>query len=357
MSAGANISATLLALMQRGADTPIADDEFNSLALRVFGHQFDLNAPYRRYCERRERTPLNVTDWTHIPAVPTAAFKEVALVAGNAADAKLIFKTSGTTRGAEKRGAHYILDPALYEASLLPTFRRFVLRGSDSMRMLSLIPPADELTDSSLSYMITHVVRQLGSAGSGFHATTAGGLDVAGVAAALSGADGPICLLGTSLAFMHFMEALGQTRFTLPSGSRLMDTGGFKGERREITAGELRTLYQEKLGIAADDCINEYGMTELCSQYYDAQPEIKRGPPWLRARVVDPDSLRPVPAGETGILQHFDLANLHSVSAVQTEDLAIETDTGFVLLGRAPGASPRGCSIAMDILLADARGS
>lgn len=357
MSAGAYISATLLALMQRGADSSISDDEFNSLALRVFGHQFDLNAPYRRYCERRERTPLDVTDWQHIPAVPTAAFKEVKLAAGNAADAKLIFMTSGTTRGAERRGIHYVLDPAIYEASLLAGFRTFVMRGEASMRMLSLMPASDELPDSSLSYMITHAVQQLGAEGSGFYATTARGLDTARVSAVLTEAEEPLCLLGTSLAFVHLMEALGKTKFALPPGSRLMDTGGFKGEQREITADELRSLYSEKLGIAADNCINEYGMTELCSQYYDTVPGIKRGPPWLRARVVDPDTLRPLPMGETGILQHFDLANLHSVSAVQTEDLAIETGVGFTLLGRAPGASPRGCSIAMDMLLADARDS
>jgi len=107
-------------------------------------------------------------------------------------------------------------------------------------------------------------------------------------------------------------------------------------------------------------CINEYGMTELCSQYYDFRFEedlaVKAGPPWLRARVLDPDTLAPLPRGEVGILQHFDLANLDSVSAVLTEDLGRETDHGFVLLGRVPNATPRGCSIAMDLLLSQPNG-
>jgi hypothetical protein len=119
----------------------------------------------------------------------------------------------------------------------------------------------------------------------------------------------------------------------------------------------MRARYQTAFGIPPDLCVNEYGMTELCSQYYDAgyfgENTVKQGPPWLRARVVDPETLAPVARGEVGILQHLDLANLDSVCAILTEDLAFETDNGFVLLGRAPGAMPRGCSIAMDIMLAD----
>lgn len=140
-----------------------------------------------------------------------------------------------------------------------------------------------------------------------------------------------------------------------------MDTGGFKGDERAVSADEMYARYRAQLGLADVACINEYGMTELCSQYYDsafrdgtpASPRVKKGPPWLSFRIVDPDTLATVPHGETGILQHFDLANLNSVCAVLTEDLAYARDDGFVLLGRAPGAQPRGCSIAMDMLLRD----
>jgi hypothetical protein len=102
-------------------------------------------------------------------------------------------------------------------------------------------------------------------------------------------------------------------------------------------------------------------MTEMCSQFYDSslRDEVKGRvrarrklvPPWVRTRVVHPETLEPVPAGEVGLLQHFDLANIGSVVAVQTEDLGSAADDGFFLLGRATGATPRGCSIAMDLLL------
>ena len=361
MPAGSELRDALHALMQRGATSRLSDADFNALALRVFRHQFALNNPYRRYCERRKHTPANVEHWTAIPAVPTAAFKEVPLVAGAAAAAALTFKTSGTTRGAERRGVHYILDAGLYDASLISTFKLYVLPDQARMRMLSLVPASMELPDSSLSYMVTRIIHELGTEGSAYFAT-ARGLAVEPLNDALAGCvttGEPVCLLGTSLAFAHWLDAT-QPHFSLPAGSRLMDTGGFKGLERGISPDKLRMRYTKTLGIPPRMCINEYGMTEMCSQYYDAsgvQPtgsshvSVKRGPPWLRARAVDPDSLAPVPPGAAGILQHFDLANLDSVSALQTEDLAVETENGFVLLGRAPGATPRGCSIAMDVLL------
>lgn len=358
------LRATLRALMRSGATHTISDADFNALALQVFAHQFALNQPFRRYCERRDRRPSNVQHWTGIPALPTAAFKEVALVAGDPAAATLVFRTSGTTRGRERRGTHYLLDPALYDLSLGATFHHFVLREKPRMRMLSLVPPSTELPDSSLSYMVTALIREYGTDGSGFFTTSQGGIDREPLAGALREAVAkgePVCLLGTSLAFVRWLDGF-ELQLQLPAGSRLMDTGGFKGEQREIAPHELRQRYSERLGLSESVCVNEYGMTELCSQYYDAalvnidgnRAGLKRGPPWVRARVVDADTLAPVPQGTTGILQHFDLANLDSVSAILTEDLAVELGDGFVLLGRAPGAPPRGCSIAMDILLSDA---
>jgi hypothetical protein len=363
MPAGSELRFALRALMQRGAAVPLSDDDFNSLALRVFQHQFSLNSAYRRYCERRNLSPAHVEHWTGIPAVPTAAFKEVPLIAGNAVDAELAFKTSGTTRGIERRGVHYILDSTLYNASLISTFKLYVLPDHARMRMLSLVPVSTQLPDSSLSYMVTQIIHELGAEGSEYFATARDGLAVQRLNQVLAGcaaAGEPVCMLGTSLAYVHWLAAT-KTRISLPAGSRLMDTGGFKGLAKTVSPDELRAGYTQVLGISPRMCINEYGMTEMCSQYYDASlakpadddshASVKSGPPWLRARVVDPDTLAPVRPGNVGILQHFDLANLDSVSAIQTEDLASEADQGFVLLGRAPGATPRGCSIAMDVLL------
>jgi hypothetical protein len=138
-----------------------------------------------------------------------------------------------------------------------------------------------------------------------------------------------------------------------------MDTGGFKGRSREVTRDELYAAIHDRLGIAPAWSVNEYGMTEMSSQFYDgaagsAPPPGERlhvAPSWVRTHAADPETLRPLPDGEVGVLRHWDLANLHSVMAIQTADLGYTTPAGFRVLGRATGAEARGCSIAMDELL------
>ena len=344
---------------------PLSDDDFTWLALSVFRFQFQNNLPYRKYCERRDATPDVIAQWLEIPALPTAAFKEARLVAGDAADAQAVFRTSGTTLGTEKRGAHYLLDLELYERSLLPTFQHFVLGGQANVPMLSLVPAWHAGAESSLAYMVHSLLRALGTADS-LYGIDDGGIQLPKMDDWLTRhvrAARPVCIIGTSLAFVHWFERLQRQNisYALPEGSRLMDTGGFKGAQISISSSELRDRYRELLGIPARSVINEYGMTEMLSQFYDAhlhQPECrssKQGPPWTRTAVVDPGTLRPLPRGETGLLRHFDLANLFSVAAIQTEDLGVENDCGFQVLGRAAGATPRGCSIAMDIFLSSTR--
>lgn len=372
---GRRLAAELIEIFGRGVDQQLDDEGFNTLALRVFSYQFERNQPYAAYARRRDRTPESVRHWSEIPAVPTAAFKEVPLVAGDPARAERVFRTSGTTRGSERRGEHHILDLMLYHASLLPNFAAHLLPDGAELPILSLMPPTSELPDSSLAHMIAVVLERLGAPGSGYFATADGGIDEEALGEALRRfeAEGrPVCILGTSFAFVHWTDALRERgeRFRLAPGSRLMDTGGFKGKSREVAPDELRATYVELLGIPEDHLVNEYGMAEMCSQFYDrvlrdrirggvsteggAQggvARVKVGPPWVRTQVVSPETLEPVQPDEIGILRHYDLANLGSVIGVQTEDLGREVDGGFLLLGRAAGAPPRGCSIAMDLLL------
>jgi hypothetical protein len=363
---GRTIRSSIVDLLAHPLDEPVDDVTFNRVALRAFEYQYSRNAPYAAYCRRRERAPESVDHWTAIPAVPTAAFKEVALAAGDPAAAEAVFRTSGTTQGAEKRGVHYVLDVAVYHFALIPNFAACVLPDGAELPVLSLVPSSTELPDSSLSHMVAVVLERLGSRESGWFATAARGIDDArfvGALHAMQEAGTPVCIVGTSFAFVHCLDrmvARGE-RFALPPGSRLMDTGGYKGRSREVAEDEMRLMYHDVLGIPPTHCVNEYGMTEMCSQFYDStlrdavrgrdRPRRKIVPPWVRTRVVDPESLEPVQPGTVGLLQHFDLANFGSVMAIQTEDLGVAVDDGFTLLGRAPGATPRGCSIAMDLLL------
>lgn len=365
-SAGVALRARLLDAFAQPIDRPLDDAVFDSLARDIFAFQFERNAPLAAWCRRRGVHPGTVDHWSRIPAVPTAAFKEVALVAGDAAAADAVFRTSGTTAGEEHRGTHWVLDASIYRAALRPAFQAWVLPDDARPRMLSLLPPARELPDSSLAFMVDDVSAAFGAPGSGVFASVEHGLDVTALGAAIGSAIDdaePVCLLGTSLSFVHWTDALHAlgTRYSLPDGSRLMDTGGFKGRGREVDADTLRGIYRDRLGLRPEACVNEYGMTEMTSQFYDSTlrlpgPRRKTPPPWVRTLIVDPDTLRPLDdPSATGLLRHVDLGNLGSVIAIQTEDLGVAMDDGFHVLGRAAGAQPRGCSIAMDELLGAVR--
>ncbi len=338
---------------------------FETLALGVFRYQYGRNAPYRRFCEMHGATPERVTSWREIPAVPAAAFKEVVLAC---AAAEAIYRTSGTTRGPEARGAHHVCDPALYRLSLTQGFRRFVLPDREKMRILALIPSPEEQPDSSLSAMADTVLRVFGDAESATFVAERRVL-LGALFSTLRRAENdgiPVLLLGTTLALVSVLESATDAgeAFTLPRGSRLMDTGGAKGMAREFEDREILARYEKIFGIPAEACVNEYGMTELLSQLYNddlvrlasrgwrdyagadgVDRRLKRAPHWLRSRVVDPESLADA---ERGLICHYDLANCHSVVAVLTEDLGERRGEAIALVGRAQGAPSRGCSIAMD---------
>jgi hypothetical protein len=136
-----------------------------------------------------------------------------------------------------------------------------------------------------------------------------------------------------------------------------VETGGFKGRSRSVPRAELYLALEERLGVPLERIVNQYGMTELGSQFYDsvlldpAAPRRKLGPPWARVRIVDPETGGDAPGDEVGVILVADLANTGSVAVVQTADLGRRVAGGFEVLGREPGAEERGCSIAADWLL------
>jgi hypothetical protein len=335
---------------------------FSALAVDLFAFQFEHCAAYRRFCEARGRTPARLGSWREIPAVPTGAFKELALRCFPAERTVATFRTSGTTAAA--RGELHLDTLELYEASLLPGFRRHLLPdlepgGRFLIRVLA--PSPAEAPDSSLSHMFGAALRELGATGSGFD-VEGGLLRAEGALSALEEASArgePLLLCGTAFGFVHLEEALAARgrKLALPEGSRLMETGGSKGRARELLPGELHALLERALGVPAARIVNQYGMTELASQFYDSvlarpgEPRRKLGPPWARVRVVDPETGEDARPGRVGSLAIYDLANTGSVLALQTADLGRSLADGFEVLGREPGAEARGCSIAADLLL------
>jgi hypothetical protein len=171
----------------------------------------------------------------------------------------------------------------------------------------------------------------------------------------------PVCIAGTAFAFVNLLDELkarGVSSLALPSGSRIMETGGFKGRTRVVQRSELYSELSQLFAVPEECIIAEYGMTELTSQYYDdprTAPRVKYAPPWLRPRVVGADG-RTLPQGIVGALVHVDLANRSSCVAIQTEDLGVATpDGGIILIGREHGAELRGCSLDAEQLRALAR--
>ncbi len=342
---------------------------FERLALELFAYQYERIEPYRRYCDRLGRTPREATCWIDVPAVPTASFGDVRLATFPPERTVLRFVSSGTTNAGTRRSVHELDTAALYDASLRGHFARMVLPDAAALRIIGLVPPRSQAPESSLAYMVHVLIGDAAVAGSGCY-IDGEQLLFEPLREALSSTDAPALVFGTAFAFVHLFDRLRAdgVRFSLPPGSRIVETGGFKGRSREIERADLYASFTELLGVPRELCTSEYGMCELGSQWYDAtiadrfagrapRLDLKIGPHWARATIVDPVTAEPVAAGCEGLVRVFDLSNRGSVSAVLTGDLGRQADdgAGFVLHGRHAGALPKGCSIDADALLGSRR--
>jgi hypothetical protein len=246
--------------------------------------------------------------------------------------------------------------------------------------VLALTPSPERVPHSSLVHMFETVRQMLGAEKSAFvgklTSDDAWTLDFDATLAALNSSlatHHPSLLLGTAFSFVHLLDYLAERdlRLKLPAGSLVMETGGYKNRSRTMPKAELHALITERLGVPPENMLCEYGMSELSSQAYDGEarglgrealggstprpapnaPRLFHFPPWARAQIVSPETGREVGEGEWGLIRVFDLANVFSVAAIQTEDLAVRRGDGFELIGRAQLAEPRGCSLMSDSAL------
>lgn len=355
------------------------ESTFADLALQLFALQFEGVPIYRQWCESRGRVPARVSRWCDIPVLPTRVFQDFEVSSLPAHARTRLFLSSGTVSQARSRHHHGEESLRLYESSLLPWFTRHVMpaRASSGLepfpspnRLLVLTPRGAEAPNSSLVHMFETVARSISFARIEFvgRIGSDGGWELEmdrtiAFLDACAEAGQPVVVLGTAFSFVHLLDELAARgrRFALPAGSRCMETGGYKGRSRSLPRRELHALIGAGLGIQQRAIVCEYGMSELSSQAYDRVVEgsafasgasgsdpVFHFPPWARVRVVSPESGEGVAEGEPGLVQVFDLANVYSVGAVQTEDLALRRGLGFELVGRAAEAPPRGCSLMMD---------
>lgn len=362
----------LLALMREPHD-PAPSLSVDRLALDVLRYQAEANLTYGRLLQAQGLDPERLVHWWDFPPIPVRGFREggkgpsKSPYIGDPAQAQATFLTSGTTGGADVRGIHRVRDLALYHTSLL-SWARHGLAGADKgCRILALLPAPDTRPESSLVHMAGVLMAHWDDGGGGFFMDPAWHLDLDGLEHALVVATQeavPVLVLATAFALVHWLDQRqDQPSHRLAQGSRLMETGGFKGRTREVPREQLYRATSHALGLPEHAIVNEYGMTEMLSQFYDTpQPgheslgldqRILQAPPWVRTRILDPVDLHPVPQGTPGLLAHLDLANLDSAAYLLTEDLGVDVDGyGFRVLGRTPGSLPRGCSLSMEAWLA-----
>jgi hypothetical protein len=336
---------------EHGRDGP---EPFDALAVDLARFQARHVPGYARLCAARGVDPLLIRRAAEAPAVPTDGFKVATVFAFAREEASVTFRTSGTTIGA--RGAHPMRITSTYDAAAL-AFGRATLAPDiePPVPVLVLGLSAEQSPDSSLAHMCATFARAWGD---GAWFLRDGELDVEGLRRRVSELDPrrPAIVLGTSLALAHLVDLAAS--LPLPRGSRVMQTGGFKGRAREVDAAALRRSVARLFAVDERRVVSEYGMTELSSQFWEgtvaraaARPGVYLEPPWARVVPVHPETLAPVPDGEVGIARIEDLANVDSAFAVLAADRVRRVDGGFELLGRAPGAPPRGCSIAVDEML------
>ncbi len=269
--------------------------------------------------------------------LPIAAFRQAAVACFPPEKAVRVFESSRTSEEAASR--HYVRDLGLYDrairAGFLPVF------GEGPFTLVAHLP--GYAVQSSLVYMARRLIEWYGDAASGFFLED---LEVLERAIHHSTASGtPLLLLGAAFGLLDLVDA---HQWVLPPGARVIETGGMKTRRRHITRPALHAQLADGFGIPCAQVWSEYGMCELLSQAYARGGSVYRPPPWMEVTIFDPEKVEcPLPAGTPGVIGVIDLANVYTVSAIMTEDLGVERNGGFEVLGRLQQSDLRGCNLLL----------
>ncbi len=316
-----------------------SQEEFLETSLKIFNYQYESNKVYREFASLLRREPATVKGINDIPFLPVEFFRNQEIISGERA-VEIIFESSGTT--VSTPGKHHVTDLRLYEMSFLNGFRLFY--GDPSKYLIAaLLPSYTEREGSSLVFMAERLIMESRHPDSGFYN---GRVDDMLKAIERAKESGPgVLLLGVSFALLDLAES---GSYDL-SGVIVMETGGMKGRRKELTRAELHSVLKRKLNI--NTVHSEYGMTELMSQAYSSGEGIFHCPPWMKIMIRDPQdplTLYQQP-GRTGGIDIIDLANMNSCSFISTGDLGkLYEDGGFEILGRFDNSDIRGCNLMVE---------
>jgi Acyl-protein synthetase, LuxE len=303
-------------------------------ALEVFRFQYEQNPLYRDFVRALGVRPGSVGRIEEIPFLPVSFFKTNEVRAGEFVP-EIVFESSGTTGMAPSR--HLVRDVGLYRQSFLTGFEHFYGPVGDWC-MIGLLPAYLERSNSSLVYMVNELIRDSGHPDSGFYLYEYDALY--GLLRRLETVGQKTMLIGVTFALLDFAERHALTL----EHTVVMETGGMKGRRREITRDELHDVLRERLGVKVVHA--EYGMTELLSQGYSAGDGVFRCPGWMKVLVRSEDDPLEVRDHGEGLINVVDLANVWSCAFLATEDIGVVgPDGGFTIAGRVDHSDIRGCSL------------
>lgn len=313
-------------------------EEFNSLTLDIFRYQAASNKTYRKYLGQLGVNPYIIKSLKEIPFLPIEFFKNHKIVTGEE-NTRIIFESSGTTEGDKSR--HYVTDPQLYINSLTKCFRLFYGDPED-YSMLALLPSYLERSESSLVFMARHLIKLTGHPDSGFYLHNLD--DLTEKLVQLEQNKQKTILLGVSFALLDLAD-----KYPSPlKHTIIIETGGMKGRREEITREELHNILKKAFGVKKIH--SEYGMTELLSQAWSEKDGIFNPPPWMKVIIRDAyDPFSYVPEGKSGGINIIDQANIYSCSFIATQDIGKSyPDGSFEVLGRFDNSDIRGCNLMVE---------
>ncbi len=312
-----------------------SDKEFRNLALEIFRYQSSENSVYSKYIDLLGVSTDEVNTIERIPFLPVEFFREHKVIAGNEKP-EIVFESSGTTSARSSK--HYVTDKGLYRESFLKGFELFYGKPSDYC-VMALLPSYLERENSSLVYMASELIKLSGHPDSDFYLDDTESL-IRNILK-LEGSGQKSILLGVSFALADLVENHSMNlQHTI-----IMETGGMKGRRKEMTREELHNLLLAGLGVSSIH--SEYGMTELLSQAYSRSKGVYFCPPWMKIIIRDPyDPLSLLDRDSSGGINIIDLANINSCSFIATQDIGkFSADAGFEVLGRFDNSDIRGCNL------------
>ena len=312
-----------------------SEADFKAVTLAVFKHQFEHNSVYRSFCDLLYKHPSDINTINQIPFLPIEFFKTHTIASTNKA-AEAIFTSSGTTGSVVSK--HHVSDLEVYKHSFRKGFRSFY-GDIEDYTVLALLPSYLERESSSLVYMTNDMIVQSKQAESGFYLHDLEALKDTLISLEAKGQK--TILIGVSYALLDLIELHS---FNLKH-TIVMETGGMKGQRKELVKSELHALLKQGFGV--DAIHSEYGMTELLSQAYSKGDGIFETPPWMKVLTRDPeDALSIQPIGRSGGVNIIDLANINSCAFIATQDLGkMRSDGRFEILGRFDQSDIRGCNL------------